>query len=294
MVSKKTYNKKLFNYILNTSKKECNLCYSYKKRNSLIYMHFKNSYDFFVDVDKKIIDFSSENNSNEFYEDFIIDVDIRQPDVVSDFLEFQFKNSNLFESYDLKKCNLMDFICEVYDCKDLKDIDKNDIYKTLNYDKPITMCNVVDFSEEIENEIFLKSFPLKENFSKAFYLNFWAFKETWFFCLTDNFYQDITYSKTNRFLKNYKKEVNLEEIEYYYTYLRLSVDKKYDFKPPIDIYMYSVNKNLNFINNANFLKNFYFSDFAFDLTKNLTIKQEVEFNNSIFFLHLKFLKILIC
>jgi hypothetical protein len=225
-----------------------------------------------------------------------------------DFFDFDFFNSYISEDLNM---NVTDFVFELYDCKDLNEIKENNIYTALNSFHAIFHSNkfFIDKikktnldSEILEYKKFLVTFLLEEKFSKVFYLSLWANKSNWIFSL-NSFLAGERKSKPSKnqslkkkvyfekYIKNIK-EFKLDEIEHYYDYLRLSLQKDCGNSEvkKMDISMYSLNKDLSFLNNANFFKNFFFSDFIFDLSRNLTVKQETEFNNHIFFPSLNFFK----
>jgi hypothetical protein len=70
-------------------------------------------------------------------------------------------------------------------------------------------------------------------------------------------------------------------LEYYYDVVRLNLNN--ENRITFNIFNMTSFKDLMFLEGNNMFRNIFFSDFFFDLNKNLTIEQDTEFNNFVFF-----------
>jgi hypothetical protein len=70
-------------------------------------------------------------------------------------------------------------------------------------------------------------------------------------------------------------------LEYFYDNLRLKLDNEKNII--FNVHNLSFTKDISFMDGNNFFRNFFFSDFSFDLSNNLTVEVENEFNNYVFF-----------
>ncbi len=274
------YNRKLINYKKNSSIQQSNI-------SDLLFKHFEDSYDILYQIDLKIINFFEKNKDN--IESFYIDFNNSELNLLNNKFNFKVEDQNLFSQEEFDTLDLNTFVFELYDCKDIIDIKEENFYELVNHSK-FDFLNINNITKkDIRLQQILSNFTFKENSHKIFYLNLWALKDIWIFSSNDNYYDDPKLLQDRGFFNLKGVEFNLDEIEYYFDYLNVSNNKKHKSYQNIDVCLFSVNKDLSFINNNIYL-NFFFSDFSFDLNKNLTIKEEAEFNNAIFFTHYNIFK----
>jgi len=71
------------------------------------------------------------------------------------------------------------------------------------------------------------------------------------------------------------------KLDYEFDYVKTRLED--DTEIVFDIFNVGLTKDLAFLDNNNFINNFFMSDFSIDLNKNLYVSDEEEFNNSLFF-----------